>query len=110
MRRLHSKCLTGKTAQLTDLQNAGNGTVVEQSDTLVERQFLIFCVFLAVCIRRVHVNIPFIARKRPEHNPALHGLGNAVILLLDPLKGNIFRNNFGTDVKKRVYLSGDSPV
>jgi len=51
---------------------------------------------------RVHTNIPFVPRERPENHPALHWFGNTRVPLLYPLERDLFRHYFRRNIQQTV--------
>lgn len=86
---------------LTNLENAVYAARLEQFESFAERQ-----VLLLSGGRRgypgeggVHADVPLVAGKGPVDDPALHGLGDPVVSLLDPLEGDILGHCLGRNVQ-----------
>lgn len=52
--------------------------------------------------RRVHADVALVPRERPEDDPPLYGLRDAVVTLLDPLEGDVLGDYLGRDVQESV--------
>lgn len=51
---------------------------------------------------RVHADVALVPRERPEDDPPLHGLRDAVVTLLDPLERDVLGDYLGRDVQESV--------
>lgn len=87
----------------TDLKDVIDAAGLEELEAAVEGQVLVLeRVGGGPRERRVHADVALVARERPEDDAPEHGLGDAVVALLDPLERDALGHEAGARVQQAV--------